>query len=586
MIFHFLHHLLDPFKVLGTERTLFWPIWIGITVLGVLLVIWVVPYQKRIRLESVPSQRHNWSHRAAILAVAFLILFLACYIAGSLVWEDFTYYDNSQFTNGTLLGHNTEIQIQTDAGRFWPLGHQEFNLLRHVTHSVTGYHALRIVQLLLLCGILLVFDEELSIKARVALILLALITPSILTSFSELIYGEANVLFWLVCLAWFLKRFEKTQSKAWAVAAVISSQFMLYYKETAFLLLLGFAVGRLLLRCWKVDQAGWDFKRLRDPESRLDLCLAFLVVPFLLYYLVAMFPHYGMRYAAEMHLPLVQVLASYFKLDLLVWALLAAVLARILQILRHKVVPLPLWDGLALAGMCCLAGYLALRMYTAYYLAPVDLIAVLYVGRFAVLSMKKVGLGVRLCALALLALVLLQDLSLSAFRMYETKNIIHAKAEMGHMIKARYESDSQSVKRLFFPFSYTFQVFEFASYLNYLGVPVEQISGSAITSGVVLVGRAIQDGPCEPFVCHTGSRLYPGDLVVVLPDDFTRADELNSYRQEGTGPVFSYHPRPFIPQWLRPYINHLHVVSHLSSQRHLPDAWLNASVTGSMPLQP
>ncbi len=573
--------------MLGTEPTLFWPIWIAITVLGVFMVIWVLPNQPRIRLESVPSRRHDSSQRAVILAVAFLILFLACYIAGSLVWEDFTYYDNSNFTYETLLGHNAEIQIDTGAGRFWPLGYQEFNLLRHVTHSVTGYHALRIVQLLLLCGILLVFDEELSIKARVAVIILVLITPSILISFSELIYGEANVLLWLVCLAWFLKRFEQTQSKAWAVACVISSQFMLYYKETAFLLLLGFAVGRLLLRCWKVDQAGWDFERLRDPESRLDLCLAFLVVPFLLYYLAAMFPHYGLRYASEMHLPLVRVLASYLKLDLLVWAFLAVVLTRIIQILRHKVAPSPLWDGLALAGICCLAGYFALRMYTAYYLAPVDLIAVLYVGRLAVLSLKNMSLGVRFCALALLALVVLQDLSLSAFRMYETKNIIHAKAEMGQMIKARYESDSQNVKRLFFPFSYTFQVTEFASYLNYLGVPVEQISGSAVTSGVVLVGRRIiQDGPWESFVCHTASGPDPGDLVVVLPDDFTRADELNSYRREGTEPVFSYHPRPFIPQWLRPYINHLHVVSHLSSQRHLPDAWLNAWVTVSMPPRP
>ena len=118
----------------------------------------------------------------------FLSLFLACYIAGSLVWEDFTYYDNSHFTNATLVGRNIAIQILPWNGRFWPLGHQEFNLIRHFTSSVAGYHALRIVQLVLLCGILLVFDEELSIQARVALIILVLITPSILISFNGLIY--------------------------------------------------------------------------------------------------------------------------------------------------------------------------------------------------------------------------------------------------------------------------------------------------------------------------------------------------------------------------------------------------------------
>jgi hypothetical protein len=433
----------------------------------------------------------------------------------------------------------------------------------------------------LLCGILLVFDEELSIQARVALITLVLITPSIMISFSGLIYPEWNVVFLFLCLAWSVKHFEQTRSTPWAVAAVASSQFMLYYKETAFLLLLSFAVGRLLLRCWKVDQAGWDFERLRDPESRLDMCLALLVAPFLLYYLAVMFPNFSTRYADDFRLPLKQVLASYLKLDLLVWALVAVVLARIFLILRRKAAPSPLWDGLALAGVGYFAGYLALRIQSSYYLAPVDLIAVLYLGRLAILSMENMGLGTRLCALALLSLVLLQDFSLSAFRMYERKNVIHAKAEIGRVIKARYDSDPQNVKRLFFPFTRSFHLLEFASYLNYIGVPVEG-AGSVATSNVMMVGKAIQkDGPCgyRTIVCHPGSRPDPGDLVVVLPDDFTSTDELNLYRQEGTGPLISYHPRPPIPQWLQPYVNRLHVVSPVFAHEQLPDFWLNASVT-------
>jgi hypothetical protein len=577
-----IHHFLHALRALWSERiALFWPIWVAITAVGVMLVIWVVPQRKNITLDPIQSRWHDWS-RSAILAVAFLGLFLACYIAGSLVWEDFTYYDNSHFTNGTLVGRDIPVQISPEAGRFWPLGHQEFNLIRHFTHSVPGYHAFRIVELVLLCGILLVFDEELSIEARVALITLALVTPSILTSFSGLIYPESNIIFWLVCLAWCVKRFEQTQSTAWAVAALVSSQFMLYYKETAFLLLLGFAAGRLLFRCWKVDHAGWDFNRLRDRESRLDMCLALMVAPFLLYYLAAMFPNYRTGYTDDFRLPLAEVVASYLKLDFLVWVFVAVVLARIFLILRRKVAPSPLWDGLALAGIGGFVGYLCLRVYSAYYLAPVDLIAVLYVGRLAILSMEKMSLGTRLCALALLSLVLLQGLSLSAFRMYERKNVIHAKAEMGRVIKARYESDPQSVKRLFFPFANPFPILEFASWLNYIGVPVEEVPpGSAATSSVGMVGKAIKkDGPCgyRTFACHPGSRPDPGDLVVVLPDDFTRTDELNSYRQEGAGPLFSYHPRPPIPQWLHPYVNRLHVVSPVFAHEQLPDSWLNASV--------
>jgi hypothetical protein len=412
------------------------------------------------------------------------------------------------------------------------------------------------------------------------LITLALITPSILISFSGLIYAEWNVVFFLLCLLWFVYRFEQTRSTGWAVGAVISSQFILYYKETALLLLLGFAVGRLLFRCWKGNQAGWDFKRLRGPESRLDICLSLLVMPFLLCYLAAMFPNFSTHYANQFRLPLAEVLASYLKIDLLVWVLVAVAVARIFLILRRKVTPSPLWDGLALAGVGYFAGYLALRIQAAYYLAPADLIAVLYLGHFAILSMETMGRGARFCALALLCLVLLQDLSLSTFRMYERKNVIHAKAEIAHVIKARYDSDPQNVKRLFFPFAQPFPLLEFASYLNYIGVPMEG-GGSVATSNVMMIGEAVEkDGPCgyRTFLCHGGSKPNPGDLVVVLPDDFASTDEVNLYSQKGTRPFYSYHPRPSIPQWLQPYVNRLHVISPIFANEPLPDCWLKASV--------
>ena len=122
------------------------------------------------------------------------------------------------------------------------------------------------------------------------------------------------------------------------------------------------------------------------------MALALLVAPFLLYYLAAMFPNFSTHYANQFRLPLAEVLASYLKVDLLVWALVAVALAKIFLILWDKVAPSPFWDGLALAGVGYFAGYLALHAQTAYFLAPSDLIAVLYLGRLAILSMENMGL--------------------------------------------------------------------------------------------------------------------------------------------------------------------------------------------------
>lgn len=571
------------------ELTLFWPIWIATAVTAAVSVARIVGQPTPLRVReaekaSIIRKPRYVSSRGAAVALTLLALFLVCYIVLTLTWEDFAYSDNSIFTLYTLRGVDYRPPIWQHLGRFFPLGHQEFNLIRHFTGSVVGYHALPIVQLLVLCGILLMLDEELSITARAGLTACALVLPGIVISFGGLIYSERNVVLWLACLVLFIKRFEQTQAPAWAVCAVVSAQIMIYYKETAFLLLLGLAVGRLLLRCRNADQAGWDCERLRDKESRLDLCLASLAVLFLLNYAFAMLPRLHVRqYAHEYGLPAAEVVLAYVKLDLLAWLFVALGLGRAYLILRRRVPPSPLWDGLALGGMACFTAYLSLGLFSGYYLAPVDLIAVLYVGRFAILYWGQRSLGSKVAIMILLGAVLFQDVSLSAFRVFERKNVIHGKAEIAGVVKAQYQSGAGNGRRIFFPFASPYSVMEFAAYLSYRGVPVEGAPvASAGPNSVVLVSKAVvNDGPCVVYaspVCHAGSDPDPGDLVIVLPDDDASLAETTPYRSGGQL-LFSYEPCPRIPPWLYPLVARLHVASFAFAHKKLPDRWLHASVT-------
>src|SRR5262249_23590968 len=175
---------------------LFWPIWIPMTAAAAVVVACAVgwtesPIAQKRSVSFIGASRKGL--RGAVTAVTLLSLFLAGYIAMILAWESFTYHDNSIFTLYTLRGHDIGPPIMPWVGRFFPLGFQEFNLIRHFTDTITGYHAFRIVQLLIFAGIVLILDEKLSIGARAALVLLALITPSIRSSFAGLIYHEANV---------------------------------------------------------------------------------------------------------------------------------------------------------------------------------------------------------------------------------------------------------------------------------------------------------------------------------------------------------------------------------------------------------
>jgi hypothetical protein len=576
----------------------FYTIWTTIAAAAVIYVTWAVgqattPVVQQVKNLPIPhyqTPRSVW--RSQLIALAVLSAFLGCYIALMLRWEDFAYYDNDFFTGGILMGRDTAPIIARGSGRFFPLAEQEFNLIRRLTHTNTGYHLLPVVQLLIFSYILLILDSELGITVRTALALLTLLTPSIVISFLELMVPERNIMFFLACLLLSVKRFEQTQSIAWAVAAVICAQFMIYYKETAFLLLLGFALGRLVLRCKNGREGGWNYDRVWDKESRVDLCLAGMAVLFLLLYFAVVGIHGNMNYAVERRQALAEIVLAYLRLDLLAWLLLAVVLGRIYFILRHRAAPSPLWDGLAIGGVACFLAYVVgLRIYGPIYLAPVDLIAVLYVGRFAVLSWKTIRSWRKLAVSILAFVVLLQDVSLSAFALFERKNVIHAKAEIASVVEAQYESHAGNALRLFFPFANPYVIMEFAAYLNYRGVPVEGAVGvTSEQNSVALATRALaQDGACfggaeggAGIRCHAVTGPAPHDLVIVLPDDEVSLAEAKVYRERGELLLF-YEPSPPIPHWAYSLaanlVDGIVVAAVRFTHKTLSDRWMDASVT-------
>lgn len=297
-----------------------------------------------------------------------------------------------------------------------------------------------------------------------------------------------------------------------------------------------------------------------------------------------MIPHANMRYVDQARFPIGKLLLYYIKLDWLAWLFLVVVLGRAYLILRRWASPLLLWDGLAVGGAIYFVAYLLLRLPHAYYLAPVDLIAVLYLGRLAILHWGSMHVCLKAAALVLAFAILLQNMAFSGFRIFERKNIIHAKAQIADVIVARYQSDPRTAPRLFFPFAAVYPVTEFASYLSYRGIPIEGIATeSAVPSSVTIASREIvKDGLCVPyrkFVCHPGVSPKPGDLVVELPDDLESRTQIDLYRERGEL-LLSYEPYPRIPQWLYPYIRHLRVASNwFFPQDELPDRWLAASVT-------
>ena len=555
----------------------FWLIWVPITTASLIYVISMVgsvPIPMRQETSRTPwkvilTREQIWNPRA-VIALTLLATFLVSYIATILIWEDFAYYDNDQLTLYSVKGRSFPLPIWRDNGRFFPFGLQEFNLIGHFTRTPIGYHVFPIIQLLVLFWILLIFDAELSITASAGLAALALLTPSIFVSFSGLIFPERNVLFLLACFMLSVRQFERTKTVAWAVAAVVSAQIMLYFKEMAFLLLFGFAAGRLILRCRNGLSAQSNYERLWNQENRLDLCLASLAVLFVFAYFAVMGIHGSMDYITMAREPTAEVALDYLKLDFLVWSFIAVVLYRIYLIWRRRKAPCLFWDGLGFGGVACFLGFLNLGRSTAYFLAPVDLIALLYVGRLALLSWKTMQSWGKVAILTLAFAIVLQNLSISTFAALERKNVIHARVELASVIVARYRHDI--VPNLFFPFACSYSIMEFIVYLNYRGVPVK----GAWTN------RAIaKEQYCMKYrkiMYHPANSPTPGDLVIVLPDDEASTADALAYRRQGEL-LFYYEPRFFpIPHLLYPLVGS-YPLKLDENNNAFPDRWMDASVS-------
>jgi hypothetical protein len=535
-------------------RTSFWPVWCILTTAAAFCTAWLFRQAggRGGRERRTPdSARFNRSRRTTLVLTGLAVL-LAGYTAMLLVWEDFTWYDDSIFTTLTLRGTDFPVPFWPESGRFYPLGLQEFNVIRHFAKTVAGYHAFPVLELLVLAFLLLLLDDELSLGARVALAILALVTPPVVTSFMGLVYPERNLLLLLACLALFVKRFEQTRAWPWAVAAVVSAQFMLYLKEPVFLLLLTFSATRIILRIRDSKDT--------DPERRLDLCLAAVSVMFLIYYAIAVLPYSSALYLVSNRVSLGNTLRFYINGDPLVWVFAAVVVTRLYRILRRKAVPEPLWDGLACGVFVYFLAYLEMRLTSYYYLAPVDLIAVLYLGRLVLLSWGEMRLGFRVAAATVLALLAYQNLDLSSYLTLKRKYLIQQKAATASKISARFKQHPEQARRLYFPFTTAYMLAEFAAYLNYQGVPVE-VAGEQSNAGArvkIFGGKIVGDGRCvvyRDFICHPGAAADNWSMVVVLPDDSVLAKEVAFYTQS-SDKFWSYDHKTHVPELLMRWLSY------------------------------
>jgi hypothetical protein len=509
-----------------------------------------------------------------------LFVFVAFYVSTIFYKEDFAYYDDDMLTNFSVQGQNFPLPIWPSLGRFYPLADQEFNLLKYFTRSPTGFHSFVVVELLILLGVLFVVLDKFKIRYRALILISAMVAPSFIIPFTGFVYPERNVLFWLAIMVLCLQRYSTTKSWVYFIGCLVATHFALYYKEVVVLFIVAYAVTRILLQLSAKLRAGrlvWsEFVR----ENSLSLGMLAVASIFLVFFLSVLLPHRNFSYIAQHRESLSSVFLTYLQTDWLALIFLAAVIVRFGWVLYSGGQLDPMWDSLGVGALAYFFGVTALRVNSGYYLAPVNLFALLYLASMLLVWLSK-PTKARVFVVAIVFIcVFLHDVAYSSFRMIERKNLITTKSEFANFLKGHLPTADNSIVELYFPYANGFHLMGLSDYLRYKGFQLVGQTGTKTDAGprLLIEGRErFTNNRCvdyRDYACMHEDTPGANALIVVLPDDLVSMNDVKNIGNDSTPLLSLKAPEISTKKWFRSF----HAISPEFSVGQLPEHWLQLDV--------
>ena len=378
-----------------------------------------------------------------------LCVLVAC---GALYWfymsinSSFWEPDEAIFAYRMTSGNPLVLPFRS-IGRFFPLGYQEFNVLGLFTSSADVFHAFAVGQVMLSAAFVWFVFFRLPWRFRIWPILAIYSTPSIFYISQSFIYTERNIILLLSVFVCCFCLFHRCHKPVYLFAALAAAFLSLFYKETVFLILLGFSLTR----------AGYLYTQTRrEPGSKRQVGLSdfsaeLALIGFVLFFLGSyyMFTHparSGPLYDHVLDGALIATIVSNFS-DYVTGHVLFALLVigypiRILFLSKLRFHPT--WDSLLVAALFFFAGNIILGRLGpySYYSAPGDFLILL--GVFGLLINAKINTRV-IAALAGVIFLIHLPASVDYARAYKKLSILHDSALSVLQEKAEAQDVSVSI---------------------------------------------------------------------------------------------------------------------------------------------
>jgi hypothetical protein len=488
-----------------------------------------------------------WPARpSSVLPILALAAFVSVFSYVIFYREDLVGLDYATLTAGRFVA----ILIHPASGRFFPLALQEYNLLAMFGRSAEVYAAFTVCQLVVVIGCALRVLDEVPAWLSCIVVAFMITLPGVFVAVVTFVYPERDVIFclalWLVCV----RAFDRRRSRASFFGAVVAAQAMLYYKETAFILIGGFAGVRLAVNAFVGRDAlrRGAFGRFAK-DSMLEIALLALCAVFLAVYFVMIAPHVTQSYAMNASRPRswLESIDSYARSDYLLDAFAIVLTGRLawLASRRHQVDSF--WDPLAIGALAYGLAFVKLGMTREYYQAPVEFIALMYLARLAYAGLR--GQRRLIIALSLLPVVLVfqRNVSDAASRLLARKQYVEGNVRLASFLKDYSRSHGRTQLQLYFPQVGGFELMELSSFLRYKGLPAagDSIGESPASPGFIMkTAHRYPDDRCYPtqvFRCTYARAPAPGDLLVFLSGRELPAEQVGALKVSAVE-VFHYRP--------------------------------------------
>ena len=311
------------------------------------------------KMKDKPEIIHQ--RRLMIATQAILCFILASYAYWNSSLAGWLYGDEHFILSSTVQGALLPWTVFPEAGRFFPLGLVDLNLLIPFGDNPFAYTLERVLLLVAVTGLVFCLTTRAAGTTIGSLLTIAfLLTPDLSKIYSNAIFPESLLLLMLglFFLLYYLADDRKRDRLLWLSCLVAS--FATYCKEPVFGLFVVFSLTQL----------GFGYHQLTRSQRWANLYLLFNAVVFLIVYWS--FCSNGGNYAEIRNdgtISTVGLLLNYLAQPMLALGMLTA-LWRLFAIVHYRDRQSLKYDGALFAGVAYMGAYAILKLQGDYYLIP------------------------------------------------------------------------------------------------------------------------------------------------------------------------------------------------------------------------